>query len=528
MVNTRLQTTKLQDQMQGGEGDMASPQRRSNRSRNIPRRFQQNDEGGEDERIGAQKEQITFSQKKSSLQPVKIRPTLRAMHLGKGTSGGTGDPGNSGSSSSSSSSKGRRSPRWGDESNSGENPKTQDGAPGDDDDPGDDDGDDSGDSESNPPPGPTRPPPGIERRITKLKEQVSKLETALEGIEQFCLSSENVLEQSLFEKVVDVENYITQRGLTLKETELNLLKEKYPEYNAAYREGCEDLCELLGAVTDMLYAFINREKSRVLFKGDVEEADKTSSRQAMALLNITRSAINQLLFLLPEIRTRDWKEWLSNMNQNIDRWGKETTPVQRVVTPEGGRDANGLPLITNQMHMGKVISEFTKTLKDTIISDVTSNPGPVSCAQFVIATEHVLRESTNRIERKVAQTDIGQTLIVIAKKALTTLDVQLDTDLQNAKSTLQGQSPESAQEHRSLSEWLKWLKETFSTRETLLAAILTSIKNEMNDVKGPSSTNQYGSFLHRGGKFGSNRFVSNRGRNSRSRDADANKPFQRR
>ena len=51
MVNTRLQTTKLQDPTQGEEADMASPQRRSNRSRNPPKRFEQNDGGGEDGKI---------------------------------------------------------------------------------------------------------------------------------------------------------------------------------------------------------------------------------------------------------------------------------------------------------------------------------------------------------------------------------------------------------------------------------------------------------------------------------------------
>ena len=294
---------------------------------------------------------------------------------------------------------------------------------------------------------------------------MSKLETALEGVEEFCLSSENILEESLYDDIVDVESYVTRREPILNKTELNLLKEKYPEYNEVYKERCEDLCWLLGAATDTLRAFINREKSRILFTGRDEGVDKPSSRQAMALLNITHSAIEQLLILLPGIRTREWQEWLLNTNQKIDRW-KEATPVQRVVTTsEGGRDANGLPLITNQIHLGKVITEFTTKLRDVITSDVKNNPGSVSCAQFVITTEHVLRESMGRIEKTVAQTDIGQTLIEIAKKALTTLDAHLDTDLRNAKDALEGKSPESAQGHRSLPEWLKWLKETFSTTE---------------------------------------------------------------
>ena len=79
MVNTRLQRTRLQGQTQGEEGDMASPQRRSSRSRNIPRRFQQDDEG---EIVEVKATKGTFSQQKSRLPRVKTT-TLREVHLAK-------------------------------------------------------------------------------------------------------------------------------------------------------------------------------------------------------------------------------------------------------------------------------------------------------------------------------------------------------------------------------------------------------------------------------------------------------------
>jgi hypothetical protein len=470
---------------------MASPQRRSNRPRNIPPRFVQNDGGGEDGKIGPKPrtnpKPATFSQKKNSLPPVKVGQTLRETHLGKGTSGGTGDPDGDGSSSSSFSSRSRSSrgkspPLWGDEISSDENPEDH-GAPGGGGDPGDGDddggGDDSGDSDPTTPPGPTRPPPEIEGRIKELERQVSKLKAALKEIEQFCLSSDNALEESLFDEVVDVEKYITQQGPSMNKTELSWLK-RYPRYYRAYSENCEGLVWLLEQAANILCAFIAQAKDKALFTENAEEAGKPSSRQAMALLRTTCRAIHQLLFILPELRTEDRKEWFSILNQNIDRWEKETAPSQRVVTPDGGRDANGFPLNTNQMHLGKLISELSKTVKETIKNGVTNSPGPVSCAQFVITTKHVIRDSMGRIEKIVAQPDIGQTLIAIAKKALTTLDAELDTDLLFAKDALEGHSSETAQIHSTLPEWLKWLKETFSTTQTLLAAaqkVLDAIEN---------------------------------------------------
>ena len=233
----------------------------------------------------------------------------------------------------------------------------------------------------------------------------------------------------------------------------------------------------------MLYSFIARAKNEALFTGIAEEAGKPSNRQAKALLDTTCRAIHQLFFILPKLRTKDREKWFSILNQNIDRWERETAPVQRVVTSEGGkdaRDANGFPLVTNQMHLGKVISEFSKTVKETIKNGVTNSPGQVSCAQFVITTKHVIRDSMGRIEKIVAQTDIGQTLIAIAKTALTTLDAPLDTDLLFAKDALEGHSSETAQVHSSLPEWLKWLQETFSTTQTLLASaqkVLDAIEN---------------------------------------------------
>jgi len=438
------------------EGNVASPPlRTSTRSKKTPQRYL-NDEGEEEERNVS-----LTAQKMKKLPKVKTAPageTLRERFTG-----------------------GVEAHRWGDEINSeeeinsDENPGNH-GAPGGGDNPGDGDDDggggDSGDSDPTTPPGPTRPPPEIEKRIKELERQVGKLGTAVEEIEQFCLSSENVLELRLLKEVEYVGDYITQQGPSMNKTELNLLK-RYPNYYEAYSEGCEDLGWLLEQATNMLYSFIARAKNEALFTGIAEEAGKPSNRQARALLDTTYRAIHQLFFILPKLRTKDREKWFSILNQNIDRWERETAPVQRVVTSEGGkdaRDANGFPLVTNQMHLGKVISEFSKTVKETIKNGVTNSPGQVSCAQFVITTKHVIRDSMGRIEKIVAQTDIGQTLIAIAKTALTTLDAPLDTDLLFAKDALEGHSSETAQVHSSLPEWLKWLQETFSTTQTLLAS----------------------------------------------------------